>query len=445
MKVMDGDEISISQIRPPTNLATHVDLPGLRDAAAVVTKEVGPQTPAFELLAHNECIIQNTTQLKSFLGRGEFSEVWCLSHEDMRTKHAVKKVQLRNSNDSHRTLTERTCATSQFEHELKHLTILRHQHIVALHAAMVSNDRHVAYLVFSVYPWGSLRNYNKNNVLTGRDLATIVDGVSQALKYMHEHHHYHQNITSDNILIDEYGQGILSDFGVCEVLQEGVEKVGSWYRKDGYMAPEAKHKRLFCPYKMDMYSLGATLWSVIYHKEPPLCAMGPVPFCEGINSYFRTVLRTLLDKRVLRRWTAWQLNTFHRKCFGFTPDLETLQAWCVEFTGRIPNILQLNAFFMKVVGYYPDAEMMYKFFNSCFDVASEDKEILPFYERVLDECVPHVDPNCISTWVKLHRFKEDTVVLDTEKYGCVCPGCHVPGDSRETTLVDVVDSSDDSE
>ena len=36
-----------------------------------MASQVGKPNPAFEVLVHNECIIQNTTQLKSFLGRGE--------------------------------------------------------------------------------------------------------------------------------------------------------------------------------------------------------------------------------------------------------------------------------------------------------------------------------------------------------------------------------------
>ena len=87
-----------------------------------------------------------------------------------------------------------------------------------------------------------------------------------AVKYMHEWGIAHWDIKPQNILLDEYFNVKLSDFGTCEII---MRKDGWSITRKGtrsFMAPEVLPLESVEPYdpkKADIFSLGVTLHSIV--------------------------------------------------------------------------------------------------------------------------------------------------------------------------------------
>ena len=61
-------------------------------------------------------------------------------------------------------------------------------------------------------PYASYLKQISPDRLELKDALTIVSQVGQALAYAHEHHIVHGNIKPENILLDDNGQAVLTDF-----------------------------------------------------------------------------------------------------------------------------------------------------------------------------------------------------------------------------------------
>jgi len=75
----------------------------------------------------------------------------------------------------------------------------------------------------------------------------------------------HRDLKPGNIFFHN-GQVKLGDFGFCQKLKPGY-KTKQGYGSPIYMAPEL-HKRKFYDHKADVYSLGTTIYELIFGTCP---------------------------------------------------------------------------------------------------------------------------------------------------------------------------------
>lgn len=95
-----------------------------------------------------------------------------------------------------------------------------------------------------------------------------------AVEYIHSKGYAHMDLKLNNIMLDEYFNIRIGDFG--SVLK--VEKGGLTNRKRGtqnYMAPEIKDEKRpprmqFNAFQADVYSLGVCLFVLLYKQFPQI-------------------------------------------------------------------------------------------------------------------------------------------------------------------------------
>ncbi len=102
-------------------------------------------------------------------------------------------------------------------------------------------------------------------IQTTNDVVNVLLGVARALAYAHHQGLIHQDIKPDNILIGDFGEVLLVDWGSAVRLEHG--RTTHLYGTPLYMSPE-QARREYADARSDIYSLGATLFHTLTLRLP---------------------------------------------------------------------------------------------------------------------------------------------------------------------------------
>jgi streptogramin lyase len=188
-------------------------------------------------------------RLVRLLGQGGFADVYLGEHLRLGTQAAIKVLSARLSSQE---------AIVRFEQEARTIAHLRHPHIVRILDYDVEGE--MPFLVMDYAPGGTLRQrHPKGTPLSINTVIPYVSQIADALQYAHNQHVIHRDVKSENMLIGEQGEVLLSDFGIAIVAQssryQNTQEMGGTM---GYIAPEQiqGHPRP----ASDQYSLGIVVY-----------------------------------------------------------------------------------------------------------------------------------------------------------------------------------------
>ncbi len=103
----------------------------------------------------------------------------------------------------------------QFEREVQILQRLRHPHILSMDGFFVDGDK--GYIVLPFMANGSLDQWAARVQPSVAQLRDVMRTVLGALAYLHASGVIHRDLKPQNILIDDEGHPIISDFDVSKV------------------------------------------------------------------------------------------------------------------------------------------------------------------------------------------------------------------------------------
>jgi serine/threonine-protein kinase len=153
--------------------------------------------------------------------------------------------------------------------------------------------------------------------LPPREAAAILAAASRAIHFAHTHGVLHRDIKPSNILLDEFGQPHVTDFGLAKQVADpaSLTRSGSILGTPAYMAPEqAAGARGQIGPASDVYSLGVILYHMLTGR-PPFQAASPVD----------TVLLVLeqepVPPRALNPKADRDLEMICLRCLQKPPDL----------------------------------------------------------------------------------------------------------------------------
>src|SRR6266702_8519598 len=162
----------------------------------------------------------------------------------------------------------------RFQREARTAAKLEHPSIIPIYR--VGKSGRVIYFVMKF-----LRGKPLASVLGARgsmppgEIRQVLVQVARALAYAHKSGIVHRDIKPDNIMFDEHGQAVVTDFGIAKAASGGkLTGTGMSIGTPHYMSPEqARAQQL--DGRSDLYSLGVVAYQ---------CLAGVVPF-DGEDSF----------------------------------------------------------------------------------------------------------------------------------------------------------------
>lgn len=239
------------------------------------------------------------------LGSGGFGITYKAFQSSLQRKVAIKEFFMKDlcSRDgntmtipnSSSAATVNSCK-NKFIKEARIVAALNNAHIVRIYDVFEENG--TAYYVMELLERGSLKDLVESTGPLGeKDALDFIEQVSEALYHIHDKGLLHLDIKPANIMLNQYRQAVLIDFGICRHYDQGSTDTTTTTLgvSDGYSPLEqyaATDISSLTP-ATDIYSLGATLMFLLTGEKPPKAVLineQGLHFPSGISSKTKEAL-----------------------------------------------------------------------------------------------------------------------------------------------------------
>jgi len=249
----------------------------------------------------------------------------------------------------------------RFLREAKAAANLRHPNIVPLFETGRDGDR---YFIASAFIQGqTLEALLEKGLLPQRDAASVVKKIAAALAYAHSKGIIHRDVKPANVLVDEDGEPMLTDFGLA-ARRLGEEKMthdNAIMGTPSYMSPEqASGRSNEAGPASDQYSLGIMLYEMLTGRVPFAGSLEVILFNHmqvepkrprSVNREVPKDLETIclkcLEKQPEKRYTSCEeLGEDLRRWLAGEPVVARRLTWAergVKWTRRNPAVAGLMA------------------------------------------------------------------------------------------------------
>lgn len=272
-------------------------------------------------------------RLVRHLGGGSFGEVWLCVDQSTNSEIALKICSKLNK-DSWNKFQSLSNLTKEFSH----------QNLLKTYSLDWWNGHPI--LTMRYCCGGASSNLINSSALTENIIWQFIKNVSNGLSYLHENQIVHQDIKPDNILVDNDGTFLITDFDISRDLKNtisirnGINLVGS----TAYMAPEKFQNKSTPIYANDIWSLGVSIYEIA-EGELPFSGMGGIMLKNGAEM-----------PGLSSKWSI-QLNEIMQKCLSLDPWDRPRANELVEISNKVlsadinPNLKKKSFVFGKKCRY----------------------------------------------------------------------------------------------
>ena len=200
------------------------------------------------------------------LGRGGMAMVYRAKDRQLEREVAVKVLPFSLAFD--------TEFVERFQREARTAAQLEHPNIISIYR--VGRSGRVIYFVMKFLRGGSLSTVlASRKKMTPAEIRRLLSEAGSALGYAAQRGIVHRDIKPDNIMFDEFGQSVLTDFGIAKAASgQKLTGTGMSIGTPHYMSPEQARAQAIDG-RSDIYSLGVVAYQ---------CLTGTVPY-DGEDSF----------------------------------------------------------------------------------------------------------------------------------------------------------------
>ena len=204
----------------------------------------------------------------SRLGGGGMASVYLAEHAQLQRTVVLKVL--------HGHLAKDAEMLERFRREARAASQLVHPNIVPIIDA--GDAEGVLFTVMPYMPGGSFADRIAKGPRPPDEVASVVAQSAMALDYAHRRGIVHRDVKPDNILFDEDGHAMVTDFGIAEARSQGrLTASGRAMGTPHYMSPEQAMGKLVDG-RSDVYSLGIVMYEALAGFPP---FDGPDAFAVG--------------------------------------------------------------------------------------------------------------------------------------------------------------------
>ncbi len=249
-------------------------------------------------------------QIVAPLGEGGMAAVFRAYQPGMERYVALKVLP--------RQLAEDPEFSARFQREARLLAQLQHPHILPVFD--FGQAEGYSFIVMPFVPSGTLTDSMQGQPLPLPRVRQVISQVGDALNYAHGRGLVHRDVKPSNVLMDESGNCLLTDFGLARMVEGSVNltATGTIMGTPAYMSPEQGAGQTIDS-RSDIYSLGIILYEmatgrVPYKAETPIAVVfmhvsGPLPLPRSLNPALpeaveRVILKALAKNPDERYQTA---------------------------------------------------------------------------------------------------------------------------------------------
>ena len=239
-------------------------------------------------------------KVRSRLGGGGMASVYLAEHALLRRPVVLKVL--------HGHLAKDAEMMERFRREARAASELVHPNIVPIIDA--GDAEGVSWTVMPYLAGGSMADRIAQGAMPPTDVAAAVAQAASALDYAHRRGVVHRDMKPDNIMFDEDGHALVTDFGIAEARSQGrLTASGRAMGTPHYMSPEQAMGKLVDG-RSDVYALGIVMYEGLVAAPPfdgpDAFAVGykqvheaPVPVTQ-VNSQVPAALAEIVMKCLLK-------------------------------------------------------------------------------------------------------------------------------------------------
>ncbi len=149
--------------------------------------------------------------------------------------------------------------------EIRFSKYFRHPNIIRLYEVIETNSEII--LIMEYAPGGELFDLICKRKLSENEARKIFQQIIFGLEYLHTHQVAHRDLKPENILLDEENNVKIADFGLSNVMRDGIFLYSSC-GSPNYAAPELINGKFYNGASIDIWSCGVILYALLTETLP---------------------------------------------------------------------------------------------------------------------------------------------------------------------------------
>ena len=201
-------------------------------------------------------VVDNRYRVLRRIGGGGMADVWLAEDTHLQRQVALKVL--------HRRFLQDPEFVGRFQREAEHAAGLTHPNIVAVYDR--GSDGDVNYIAMRYVQGPTLKELIDRG-LTPDQAVALVRQVLEGARFAHRNGIVHRDLKPQNVIVDEEGKAVVTDFGIARAGVSEITQTGSVMGTPQYLSPEQAQGFEVTPVS-DLYSIGVILYEALTRRVP---------------------------------------------------------------------------------------------------------------------------------------------------------------------------------